>query len=219
MTPPFSAEQFFDVFVAYNEAVWPAQVLLVGLAVVATVLAFQRFSWQGKAIAGLLALLWIWMGVAYHWAFFAEINPAAQVFGGLFVLEGLLFGWAGLQSEALSFRPAPDVSGWAGSGLIVYALAVYPLLGVALGHTYPAQPTFGLPCPTTIFTFGVLLWARPKVPWVLLAIPVAWAVVGSTAVRYFGVIEDTMLPISAIVTTALVLWRNHIERISAGKGS
>lgn len=47
-----------------------------------------------------------------------------------------------------------------------------PSLGVAIGHTYPAQPTFGLPCPTTIFTFGLLLWVRPPVPWSLLVIPV-----------------------------------------------
>ncbi len=25
----------------------------------------------------MLALFWAWMGVVYHWAFFARINPAA----------------------------------------------------------------------------------------------------------------------------------------------
>lgn len=209
MTPPFSTEQFFGVFAAYNEAVWPTQVLLVGLAVATIALSFLRPPWHGKTIAGALAGLWIWMGVAYHWAFFAEINPAARMFGTLFVLEGALIAWIGIRRGGLAVRPTHDVFGWTGGALILYALAVYPVLGIAMGHTYPAQPTFGLPCPTTIFTFGMLLWARPRVPWSLLVIPVAWAVVGSTAVRYFGVLEDAMLPVAALVTTALVVWKNR----------
>lgn len=219
MTPPFSAEQFFGVFVAYNEAVWPAQVLLVGLAAAVIVLAFRRPSWHGAAIGGALGALWAWMGVAYHWAFFTEINPAARVFGALFVLEGGLLAWAGLRTGGLSFRPGADLFGWVGGFFVVYALLVYPLLGIAWGHTYPAQPTFGLPCPTTIFTLGVLLWARPKVPWVLLVIPAVWAVVGSSAVRYFGVFEDAMLPVAAILGTVLVLVRNRAARRQAPEGS
>jgi len=29
---PFTAEQFFEVFAAYNRGIWPAQLVLVGLA-------------------------------------------------------------------------------------------------------------------------------------------------------------------------------------------
>jgi hypothetical protein len=219
MTPPFSAEQFFAVFVAYNEAVWPAQILLVALALAAVVLAVRRPPWHDKVISGLLAFYWTWMGVAYHWAFFADINPAARIFAGLFVLEGALLAWAGLRGKGLSFQPTADAFGWVGGGLVLYAVLVYPALGVAFGHTYPAQPTFGLPCPTTIFTFGMLLWARPSVPWAVLVIPAIWAVVGSSAVRYFGVLEDAMLPVAAIVGTGLVLWRNRAARLRTSGGA
>src|SRR6478735_636787 len=45
----------------------------------------------------------------------------------------------------------------------------------------PAVPTFGLPCPTTIFTIGVLLFAKAPVPRSAFIVPVLWALVGSTA--------------------------------------
>lgn len=39
---PFSREAFFGVFRAYNEAVWPAQWVLYGLALVCLVLVVRR---------------------------------------------------------------------------------------------------------------------------------------------------------------------------------
>jgi len=216
MRPPFSAEDFFGVFVAYNEAVWPAQVVLAALGGAAVVLAIVRPDWHGKAIGYILGGLWMWMGVVYHWVFFLEINPAARLFGALFVLEGALLAWAGLRVEGLSFRPAWDTFGWVGGVLIVYALIAYPLIAIAMGHTYPAQPTFGLPCPTTILTLGILLWARPRIPWPVLVVPILWAIVGATAVRYFGVVEDAMLPIAGILAGSLILWKNRSARETRG---
>jgi hypothetical protein len=206
MNPPFSADQFFEVFVRYNEAVWPAQVLLVLMALATVLLAFLRPSWHARVIGSILGALWIWMGVAYHWTFFASINPAARWFGVAFVFEGVLLIWLIARSGEIRFEPRRDQFGLWGGLFIAYALVIYPLLGILLGHGYPAQPTFGLPCPTTIFTIGILLWARPRAPWVLLIVPVAWSVLGISAVRSFGVWEDAMLPIAGLVGVILVLW-------------
>lgn len=208
MAPPFSTEQFFQVFIAYNTAVWPVQFLFLGLAGTAVWLAFRSERWAGRIIASILALLWAWMAIAYHWAFFSQINPMARVFAGAFLLEAALLLWAGF-GRGLSFRPDRDLYGIVGGSFITYALVLYPTIGLALGHRYPAQPTFGLPCPTTIFTMGLLLWARPKVPWPLLVVPVLWSIVGMTAVRYFGVYEDAFLPIAAIGGASLIMLRNR----------
>jgi hypothetical protein len=155
------------------------------------------------------------MGAAYHWAFFARINPLARVFGALFILEGLLL-WSTLRSEGLRFGADRDVSGVVGGLLIGYALLVYPVLGTARGHLYPAQPTFGLPCPTTLFTIGVLLWARPRVLRRLLVIPVLWSLVGASAVAFFGVMEDAMLPVAGIVGGALLLGKGRRTTVAGG---
>jgi hypothetical protein len=97
--------------------------------------------------------------------------------------------------------------------LIAYALIGYPLIGASLGHRYPAAPTFGLPCPTTIFTLGVLVMGRP-VPRHLLLVPVAWAIVGGFAACRLGVAEDSGLPIAAALVTVVLLARRGQGAVS-----
>jgi hypothetical protein len=122
----------------------------------------------------------------------------------LFVVQAaLLLRHVG--KPVLSFRPRWDFAGIAGGVLIAYALVVYPLVAMRLGHAYPAMPTFGVPCPVTIFTFGLLLWAAPSVPLRLLVIPTLWAGVGISAVVNLGVIEDLGLPASAIIAAVAVV--------------
>jgi hypothetical protein len=147
------------------------------------------------------------MALAYHWAFFSAINPAAKVFGVMFLLQGALFLWFGLRGGGLAYEFHSGALGYLGGLLIVYGLVIYPVLGIASGRAYMNQPTFGLPCPTTIFTMGVLLWARPRVPWPLLVVPAAWSVIGFTAVSAFGVLEDIMMPVAVLIGGALLLRR------------
>lgn len=51
MQLPFTAEQFFATFNLYNSTVWPAQVFLVLLAVLAIVFIALRRSWSGVAVS------------------------------------------------------------------------------------------------------------------------------------------------------------------------
>lgn len=210
---PFTREQFLGVFADYNAAVWPAQVVayVLGLIVVA---ALRRPSPHGhRIVAGVLAAMWVWTGVAYHAIFFARINPAALAFGALFVVQGVLLLVAAVRRRPPVFeRPATgskgpaSVAGWL---LVAYAAVVYPLLGQSTGHAYPAQPTFGItPCPLTLFTFGVLLLAAAPVPRRLLVIPLAWSLVGGSAAFTLGVPQDWPLLFSGPATLLLV-WRDR----------
>jgi Family of unknown function (DUF6064) len=83
MQMPFSAEQFFGVFRLYNSSVWPAQVLLLALAVLAVLCVALRRPWSSGAVSGILASFWIWLGAAHHLVCFARINPVAHACGGL----------------------------------------------------------------------------------------------------------------------------------------
>jgi hypothetical protein len=73
---------------------------------------------------------------------------------------------------------------------VLYALLICPLLGILAGHRYPATPTFGAPCPTTIFTLGLLFFLRPPFPRAVAVIPLLWAAVGSIAAFELGVVQD-----------------------------
>lgn len=198
MPLPFSREQFFAVFTAYNDAVAPAQLLLLALGIAATALALRppRGRWSDRTIGLVLAGLWLWMGVVYHWRFFRPVNPAATLFGAAFVVEALLLAWVTVLRPRLSFRAPRSLRGGLALALLVYAFAVYPAIGWALGHRYPATPTFGLPCPTTIVTLGLLLWTVDRPPWTVMVIPWIWAVIGSTAAFQLGVWEDLGLVVA-----------------------
>jgi uncharacterized protein DUF6064 len=66
-------------------------------------------------------------------------------------------------------------------------------------------PTFGLPCPTTIFTLGLFLWCRRPTPWLLLVVPALWAAIAISAAVSFHVFEDYALPVAAVVLIAVRL--------------
>ncbi len=155
------------------------------------------------------------MGALYHIVFFRPINPIAAVFGILFIAEGALFALAAARGP-LSFGPPRGWSGIVGALLIAYALAVYPVIGSAAGHGYPRAPLFGVaPCPTTIFTFGILLWARTRVPVSLLIIPFLWGLVGFSAARSFGITEDFGLLAAALVGTGFLVGRSRVTAASS----
>lgn len=66
MQLPFTKEQFFDLFAAYNEALWPALIALWITPVVASLLLFSPRRPPDRWISTLLAAPWAWSGLAYH---------------------------------------------------------------------------------------------------------------------------------------------------------
>lgn len=197
MVLPFTVEQFFGVFRAYNDTVWPAQWLLGALALLALYLSARPNRGSSRAVSAILGAFWLWLGLAYHVAFFAAINRLAYAFAAVSVAGGLAFLWFGVARGQLQFRFLPRGRGWLGLALVAFALVVYPAWSVLAGHRYPEFPTFGLPCPTTIFTVGMLAFLAPPYPRAALVAPVLWSLVGSQAAFLLGVPQDLGLLVAA----------------------
>lgn len=214
---PFSRDEFFAVFVAYNDAIWPAQIAAYLLGSVAVVLALSPWLRRPNPAANgttvlVLALMWGWTGIAYHWIYFGTINPAAIAFGALFLTEAVLLAHAGLVQRCVEFGSTSRRDTVVGALLIAYALGVYPLVGYWADHIYPAAPMFGVtPCPVTIFTFGLLLLSKGRISWTLYAIPVAWSLIGGSAALLLDIPQDWMLPLSGIVGVTLIAQRARSE--------
>jgi hypothetical protein len=203
MKLPFSRLEFLQVFRAYNEAIWPAQVLAAALGAVALVLLFSNRAWTSRVIASILALFWVFTGIGYHWMFFSTINPAARLFGGLFVVAALVFFVEGTIRNRIRFAMSGDLRSSAALLLLAYAFVVYPILGLTVTHPYPETPLFGVtPCPTTIFTLGLLLVARHPQPVLLAAVPMLWAGIGGSAAFLMGVPQDGGLIVAALAWLA-----------------
>ncbi|MBI5255141.1 MAG: hypothetical protein HY855_01475 [Burkholderiales bacterium] len=215
---PFTRAQFLAVFVDYNTAIWPAQWLAVALGLALVLLLWRAPSDGGRWVGLGLAAMWAWTGVAYHGLFFAAINPAAGLFGGLFVVQALLLAHAALRA-GLRFGPGSHGAAavgqprhmhrWLGWALVLYALLLYPLIGTVSGHAYPELPMFGVtPCPVTLFTVGVLLLAELPLPRRLLVVPLLWTLVGGSAAWLLGIVQDWPLLASAPV----LLWLGLVAR-------
>ena len=155
-------------------------------------------------------------GSGWEWSttscFSGRSIPPHTVFAALFVVQGIVLAFSGLIRNSLSFEFRSDAYGIAGGVLLLYALIVYPILGYLQGHGYPQSPTFGLPCPTTIFTFALLLWADKRVPVYVLVVPFLWSLLGSSAALSLGILEDIGLLVAGLCGTVLVIVRNRRMR-------
>jgi hypothetical protein len=111
-----------------------------------------------------------------------------------------VFTWEGLVRARLRFKISRVWTSWLAILLMGYALVAYPLLGLLLTHPYPETPLFGVvPCPTTIFTLGLLMLAQHPRPVVPAVIPLMWAIIGGSASMLLAVPQDWGLPIAGVL--------------------
>ena len=210
MKLPFTVEEFLAAFKNYNQSVYPVQIIFYLLGAIVIFLSIKKVANADTKINVVLSFFWLWMGFVYHLFYFAQINKAAYFFSGIFILQGLLFFYYGVLKNKLSYKFRFDKLGWFGALLITFALIIYPILGYAFGHSYPASPTFGLPCPTTIFTFGILTWFDKKIPLSILIVPFIWSIIGFFAALKLDVCEDTGLLVAGILGIIIALRNRKI---------
>jgi len=213
---PFTRDEFLAVFVAYNEAVWPAQLLAYPLGLLMAVLIIRPSSQRSQVVAAGLAAMWLWTGVAYYGMHFSAISNRAWGFAAGFVVQGLLFIEAGVLRGQLAFGPRKGLTGrlgWLGWAMVAYAGIGYSLLGQMLGHGYQAMPMSGItPCPVTIFTFGLFLLTTKPIPRRLLVIPVVWSLIGGSAAFLLGIPQDWPLFVSGVTFLVVLLRDGHYRR-------
>jgi hypothetical protein len=217
MRPPFGREELFMIFSEYNASVWPMQLILLTLALVAVMLTRPGSSGPSRAVSWILTVLWLWSGAAYHFAHFSSINSAAWVFGALFLLQAALFAVYGGVREKLRFMPTDGAAGVTGFLLILYSLFIYPVAGYLAGHGISDSPTFGTPCPVTIFTLGMLFLLERPFPRALPVIPILWSVLGGSAALFLGVPQDFGLIVAGAAAVVLLIAAAKPVRMSAEK--
>jgi hypothetical protein len=213
---PFTPDEFFDIFAEYNRALWFMAVAWWLLSAGTLALAWRRPRWGSRYLTFVLAALWAWNAVAYHLWFFTRINPAAWLFAVLFVVQAGLLAAAAARGHLEYFTCV----GWrqrVGVALVLYALA-YPALTVLSGHPYPATPTFGVPCPTTILTIALFLTSVDGTALRLAAIPTLWAFVGGSAAVLLNVPTDYVLLIAGVLI-AILLMTQRRRRLATNEGT
>ena len=217
MAPPFTTQQFLEVFRQYNLAVWPAQIGLLAAGLFAAFAAYRatlKSQWLwARAALGILSVLWLWTGLEYHLRFFADLTPAARIFASLFIAQAAILALSAWLPDPL-FAPPIRPGLAAGTLLLLYAFAGYPAINLAAGHHYPATPTFGAPCPLTLFTLGIFCLLPSMTPRVALVIPVLWSLIASTVAVRFGITGDlALIPAAALAVLIVRYASERMDRV------
>ena len=200
----FNLDEFLNVLEIYNLKFWPLQIIAFAIGLIAVFFAFRRSKSSSIVILAILSLFWLWNGAVFCYLFWTSIYKLAYVFAVLCFTQGILFALALYKSDIeIHFHP-----GWKsilGITFIVYAMVGYQVFGYFLGHVYPQFFPFGLvPCPTAIFTFGLLLMTVRKIPLLYLILPVIIASGGFMVVP-MGILEDIGLILAGISGVFLML--------------
>ncbi len=203
MKTPFTTKQFLDVFAKYNSEVFPAQILLLLSGIAAVLILYSEIRRKSTIVAAILAFLWLWNGIVYQIMFFSKINPAAIGFGMLMSIEAVLILYESMLKRRLEFSTKYGPGRIAGYVFILYGLLIYPVADLIAGHNLTGIISLGLPCPTTIMTFGFFLLAGRQLRRYLLIIPTLWALMGLSAALNFGIYQDFVMVLAAL--TAILL--------------
>jgi hypothetical protein len=204
----FSPRTYYRLIERHNLALWPAHLVALGLGVAIALLLRRSTRARSRAIAGVLAALWAWVGWSFVATRYATINWAASWLSSLFAVEVLILGWLGVSTTHLWFGWRRDVRSSVGAVLLAISLALYPLLAPACGRGWTQSELFGIaPDPTALGAIGLALMAQgsPRVRWAALAAPVVWCLVSGATLLAMGSPEAWIILPAVVLVPALLL--------------
>lgn len=208
----FSLEEFLVVLENYNLAIWPLQIIAYALILLVLFISAKPTKHSVKIVSAILSFFWLFTGIVFCFIYWAPTHLFGYIFGICCTAQGLLFLYSIFRSDITIGLPN-KTNMLIGILFILYAMIGYQILGYYLDNIYPKFFAVGLvPCPTTIFTFGLFVIINTKIPIKYVAIPFVISLGGFLA-AYNGIYEDIGLIILGIWGTILIIKRNsQIER-------
>jgi hypothetical protein len=195
----FSPRTYYRMFELYHQQIWPIQVVAIGSVVAILMLLRRETEWASRTIAGLLAVWWLWVGIAFHLDRYSTINWAARYFAALFVFQAVLLVWQGVVRGRLRILVSRDRPDRMAIALLTVAVILEPVASRLAGRTWPQAELVGVtPDPTAIATLAVLALVTPRSPRSLLIIPVLWCAIGAATLWALGSAEAWMVILAGI---------------------
>jgi hypothetical protein len=182
------AQVFWKVIGNYNNATWTAQYILFALIIAGVVLAyFGKAIWLPKFALGAANLF---IGTVFFLVYGSE--PIQTYFAApLFISAGLLFLWEAANFTCSAFSRFSRMQ-W----ILLCMVALYPLVSLLLGRSFPQIVTNVMPCP--IISLSIVIYAcyehQNKI---LLALMAIWGLTGVKAF-FFNALEDVILLICGV---------------------
>ncbi|RAI42748.1 DUF6064 family protein [Rhodoplanes roseus] len=203
----FSPRVYHRLLAATNAALWPAQIGTILLGLAAAVLTAVPRRGRERVLWPVLGLLWMVVAWAFLWERYAVINWGALYAVPAFVLQGVLLIGAGLFG-AVRLPTSRDRTTTTGAVLLVAIVLGWPLLAPLSGRPIETAEVFGLfPDPTALATIVLLACGRGGLRWILMIIPVAWALIAAATLFTLGSWIWTVVIVAGGAAVALALTR------------
>lgn len=211
----FSAPAYYRLFELYNAALWPGHLLAFGVGAALLVLAIRG---QAAAAFALLAACWFWVAWAFQLQRYATINLAASGFAVAFGIEGALLLLCAGREILRRPRARPARTARVGAGLLIFAIAGQPWLGLVFGRPLVQAEVFGLaPDPTALGTLGLLLLLQRQtegaagaksvhaLALLLWPIPLLWCLVSGATLWAMHALDAALMPCAAALAVVAAL--------------
>ena len=208
----FAPRTYYRLFELYNAELWPGPLIALALGLALLVVATHGRAWAAGAACLMLAAGWFWVAWAFHLQRYATINWAATWFAAAFAIQGaLLLAGGALFGAGLRVRTARSWRRNVGLGLLLFALAVQPWLGVLSGRSWRQAEVFGMaPDPTALGTLGLLLLLRsagdtraasrrPAFARLLWPVPLLWCAVSGATLWTMHAADAWLMPCAALL--------------------
>lgn len=205
-----ATETFWNQMGAYNEATILFQIVLIVLAIILIYLVFVRPTVGANILMkAFLSFAFAWNGIVFF-LLYAK-NPISTFVGApLFIIVAVLF-FVDIFTNKISFG-LPDSTGQRLiTALWILLVFSYPLIGFALGHSYPKTCMPLAPCPLTVLAIALITAALPRVDKKVFIALLPWALLGlPKCLGALGCYEDCILFAAGVYGLILII-RNWKE--------
>jgi hypothetical protein len=201
----FTPEVYLRLFVRFNEAVWPLQLLVLAAGVAIPLLLTRQRLMARKLAVALLALAWVACAFGFVGNFYAPINWPAAWFGHAFVAQAMVIGAiAGIWQSPARWQPKSR----RGSSLMavwLLMLLVLPWLTMAAAGDVRALALFGLtPDLTALGSILLSALVSRSVRWVLLLIPALWCGFSTLTLWALDMLFPVIVPLVGLLAAVVI---------------
>ena len=181
----FSPQVYWRLFALENEAVWPAQPVVLAAGVLLALGFILNRQPSGRWLGSALGAAWLWTGWHFVALRYGTVNWLAPTLAWGFYAEAALLAGLGLAGRIVFLQHRR--SAWFGLGLLAAAL-VWPVLAPLGGRPWSEAEVFAIaPDPTAIVTLGLLALAERSRWTALLCVgPVLWLALSTLTLVTMG---------------------------------
>ena len=183
---PFSARVYWRLFALENEAVWPAQPLLLAAGALLVLCLLRGWRPSGWWLGPALGAAWLWAGWQFVALRYGTVNWAAPTLAWGFYAEGALLAALGLTGRPAFARRGRGAR--VGIGLLAAVLLAWPVFAPLDGRSWREGEVFAVaPDPTAAATLALLaLTERSRWTALLCVVPALWLAVSALTLFTMG---------------------------------